>query len=101
MRWFWVHNAKIDARFRARFEEYGADSMRAYLAAPGFTVQLKDGTIADKTEMREQLLIWLKEQYDRAERRETWLITMEVAITIFVGAELVMSIFDFTCRCLK
>ncbi len=75
--------------------------MRAYLAAPGFTVQLKDGTIADKTEMREQLLIWLKEQYDRAERRETWLITMEVAITIFVGAELVMSIFDFTCRCLK
>jgi hypothetical protein len=44
------------------------------------------------------MLLWLKEQYDREERKETWLITMEAAITIFVAAELVMSIIDFCLR---
>jgi hypothetical protein len=38
---------------------------------------------------------WLTEQYDRAERRETWSITMEAAITVFVAFELMFSILAF------
>ncbi len=45
----------------------------------------------------DSLLPWLTEQYDRAERKETWLITMEVAITIFVAAELILSVLSFVC----
>jgi len=35
------------------------------------------------------LLPWLTEQYDRAERKETWNLTMEAAITLLVGIEVV------------
>jgi hypothetical protein len=31
------------------------------------------------------------------ERKETWLITMEAAITIFVAAELILSVLSFVC----
>jgi len=41
------------------------------------------------------MLRWLNEQADMAERRETWLLIMEIAITLFVGAELVMSVVNF------
>jgi hypothetical protein len=41
---------------------------------------------------------WLTEEYDRAERRESWLITMEIAITLLVAAELVFSVLDFMSR---
>jgi hypothetical protein len=47
------------------------------------------------------LLSWLTEQYDRAERKETWSLTMEAAITIFVGIEVLPSIIRFICRLLK
>jgi hypothetical protein len=33
--------------------------------------------------------------WDRAERKETWSITMEAAITLFVAVELVFSILNF------
>jgi len=42
--------------------------------------------------------LWLREQYDRAEKKETWLITMEIAITLFVFFELIVSVLDFYCR---
>jgi hypothetical protein len=38
---------------------------------------------------------WLTEQYDRAERKETWSITMEAAITVFVIIETMFSALDF------
>jgi hypothetical protein len=34
-------------------------------------------------------LVWLTEQSDRRERREDWLLVMEIAITLFVGIEVV------------
>lgn len=51
----------------------------------------------DTDQLRVPTNLWLKEQYDREERKETWLITMEVSITLLVAAELAMSILDFVC----
>lgn len=49
-------------------------------------------------QVRESLLPWLTEQHDMAERRETWLLLMEVAIVILVGAELFFSVIEFLTR---
>jgi hypothetical protein len=48
--------------------------------------------------VRDSLLPWLTEQYDRAERKETWSITMEVVITAFIAVELLISIVSYVCR---
>jgi len=37
-------------------------------------------------EALDSLLPWLTEQYDRAERKETWSPSMEFAITVFVAS---------------
>lgn len=37
-------------------------------------------------------MAWLTEQYDRAERKETWSITMEAAIVVLIVVEIVLSI---------
>ncbi len=51
-------------------------------------------------EMLEPVLSWLTEQYDKTDLKETWLMTMEIAITLFVGGELVIElcrIFHQSC----
>jgi hypothetical protein len=99
MRWFRVRRAGIDSRHRQRFEELGLDVVRAFLTQPrGVVVCEDEGGEWTVANLREPMKPWLREQYDRAERRETWLITMEVAITILVAAELFMSVLDFYCR---
>jgi hypothetical protein len=99
MKWFQIRKAKIDPFFRERFEELGSDIVRAYLTQdPGFTIFHRGRLPLTTAALREPMQLWLKEQYDRMERKETWLITMEVAITVFVAAELIMSIVGFICR---
>lgn len=102
VRWLLVREAKIDPRYRQRFEELGAEIVRAYFTEPiGTIVWTDDQGVTTLREAHEPMQLWLREQFDRAERKETWLLTMEVAITIFVAAELVMSILDFYCRSSK
>jgi len=48
--------------------------------------------------VRDPLLSWLTEQHDLAERKETWGLTMEAAVTIFVLAELCFSVVNYFCR---
>ena len=99
MKWFGIKEADISPGARALFEERGPDTVRALLPmGPGttFTVD-EDGHPITVGDLREEMQRWLKEQYDRAERRETWLITMEVAITFFVGAEGIASVVRFLC----
>lgn len=50
-------------------------------------------------DFEEPLILWLTEQYDRAERKETWSLTMDAAITAFVAIEVVPSIVRFI-RCI-
>jgi hypothetical protein len=46
-----------------------------------------EGYGIDAKSVRDSLLAWLTEQHDREERKETWHITMEAAIALFVGIE--------------
>lgn len=98
MRWFRVTRARIDPEIREIFEQRGADTLRAVLPLDNLTMSKPDGTLLNVYQLRGPMLLWLKEQYDRAERKETWLITMEVAITFFVAAEVLMSVLDLICK---
>jgi|GEM_PF-4605038 len=99
MRWFRTRKANIASHFRQNFEELGVEIVRAYFTQDiGVPVWEDDGGRWTVQALREPMKLWLREQYDRAERRETWLMTMEVAITVLVAAELCMSILDFCFR---
>lgn len=90
MRWIRIREAKgIDPDLRAIFEQNGVTVMQQLLAAGRATILYKRQW-TNPWDVRESLMPWLTEQYDRAERRETWSLTMEVAITVFVLAELVL-----------
>ena len=96
MRWFHIRKAGIDSDLRATFERYGTVGMQVSLGDMNHFVHQGQPMKADA--VLGSLLPWLTEQYDRTERKETWLITMEVAITIFVAAELFLSLLDRVCR---
>jgi hypothetical protein len=99
MRWLRIRKAKILPRYREHFEQLGVEIVRAYFTQPtGIAVWEDDEGKWTVQALREPMQFWLREQYDRAERKETWLITMEAAITILVASELVMSVLYFYCR---
>jgi hypothetical protein len=86
MRWIRIREAKIDPELRETFERYGVATMQVMLTTTA-RFQHKEGHImAEK--VLESLLPWLTEQHDIADRKETWSLTMEAAITVFVLAEL-------------
>ena len=93
MRWFQIRKAKIDPDLRETFERYGVVGMQVALSATNYIVHNGQQVVVEK--VVDSLLPWLTEQYDRAERKETWSLTMEVAITIFVAAELLLSLVGF------
>ncbi|MGB8802702.1 MAG: hypothetical protein WCC97_18640 [Candidatus Acidiferrales bacterium] len=96
MRWFSIRKATIDSDFRETFEQYGVATMQAILATTNYFQHKNTRLMAQDVLL--ELLPWLTEQYDRAERKETWLITMEAAITIFVGFDFVLATISFFCR---
>jgi hypothetical protein len=90
MRWFSIRKAEIDPDLRETFEQYGIATMQAILATTNYFQHKNQSLMAQN--VWGDLLPWLTEQYDRAERKETWSLTMEVAITVFVGIELLLSL---------
>ncbi len=96
MRWIHIREAKIDPKLRESFERYGVGGMQVALG--DMNSFLHDGQLTKATTVLAPLLQWLTEQYDRAERKETWLITMEAAITILVAGELLVDLRNFWCR---
>ena len=93
MGWFTIRKAKIDRDLREAFEQYGMGVMQLNLAL-GDYIRYKDRVIQIR-DILVPLSQWLTEQYDRAERKETWTLTMEFAIVILVAAELIFSIIGF------
>jgi len=93
MRWFRIREAKIDPDLRTTLEQYGVTVIQQVLSVAS-NFRYKGKTIWVE-EVREPVLAWLTERYDREQRKETWSLTMEVAITVLVAAELVMSIVSF------
>ena len=94
MRWFRVRRADVLLEKRNLLEQYGVVVVQQQLATTGNVWLAVHGANVPIT--REEALAWLTEQYDRAERKETWSITMEAAITVFVLAELLLNLFN--CR---
>jgi hypothetical protein len=95
MRPFSIGKAKIDPDLRTTYEQYGVATMQTLLAL-GDYFRHKGKPLPVK-EAEESLLCWLTEQYDRAERKEHWTLLMEAAITLFVAAELFLSLFRLFC----
>jgi hypothetical protein len=86
MRWFRIRTANIDSELRETFERYGTVTMQMLLATNTTTYRHK-GSVTTVEQYLNPLLAWLTEQYDKADRKETWHLTMEAAITIFVIIE--------------
>jgi hypothetical protein len=103
MRWFSIRKAKITPKDREEFEQFGVATIQFMLASgnlkelqddPGYDFLQARYTVRlfDLFHKRPAALLWLVEQYDRQERKETWSITMEASITVFVLAELVLAL---------
>ena len=95
MRWFTIRKAKIEHDLREAFEQYGMNVMQLNLAL-GHYIEHK-GKVIRIGDVLVPLSQWLTEQYDKAERKETWSLAMEVAIVILVAAELLFSIGRAFC----
>jgi len=90
MRWFRIRKAKIDPDLRMTFERYGQGCMQIVLSTTNsFCHKDKHVNISDH---QDAVLLWLTEQYDKVERKETWSLTMEFAITLLVGFEVIVEI---------
>jgi hypothetical protein len=88
MRWFGIRRANTDKMLRSSFERYGVATLQGMLAGPGGLVSIRQpGGGVHPLNVQESVLPWLTEQYDRAERKETWSLTMEAAITLLVAIE--------------
>jgi hypothetical protein len=99
MRWFRIRRAEIIPEERQHFEELGTEIVRSYFTQGPGTVVYTDGKQRfTVNNLHPSMQLWLREQYDRAELRETWLITMEAAITTFALAGTIFSVLDFCCR---
>jgi hypothetical protein len=95
MRWLFIRKANIPEQERNTFERFGVPVVGFALASSFHTAAPELHLVYDNPETRNHAADWLTEQYDRAERKESWLITMEVAITLFVALELLLSILNF------
>lgn len=101
MIWIPPKKASIDAALRKTFQQHGTVTMQMFLSTTNyFHHRDKDGNdkklIAD--DVRSDLLAWLGEQYERAEVKETWSLTMEAAITVFVAIEVVPLVAPFIIK---
>jgi hypothetical protein len=83
MRWMRIREAKIDSKLRTTLEQYGVPVMQQVLSVGGNFRHLGQSMWVEA--VRDSVLAWLTEHYDREERKETWQITMEAAVTILVG----------------
>ena len=90
MRWFRIRKATIEPELRATLELYGVGSMQAILGRHTTFWQQDRWHGAHDPPYLKYVIDWLCEQYDRAERRETWTLTMEAAITVFVILEVAL-----------
>ena len=98
MRWFRIRKAKIAPDLRQTFEQHGVGTMQSLLAAPD-RLFVYQGQSASANQVRDGLLHWLTEQYDRAERKETWTLTMEAAIIVLIVVEIVLAIMGLLRSC--
>jgi len=93
LRWFRIRKANIDPTLRDAYEQYGVVSLQLDYAMKKYMRGMPEGEPAPAHPDDAALLAWLTEQYDRTERKETWGLTLEVVITVFIAVE-VLSLFS-------
>jgi hypothetical protein len=96
MLWWGVRKAAIDGELRKTFERYGTLTMQVILGTTN--IVRHNGINTPVQAIEESLLEWLTEQYDRTDLKDTWFITMEVAITFLVSVEVVLSFLTYFCK---
>jgi hypothetical protein len=77
---------------REQYEQYGVAILQLDFAAKKYFKVMPEGELTPAHQDENALLAWLTEQYDRTERKETWGLTLEVVITVFIAVE-VLSLF--------
>jgi len=93
MRWFRIRKANIDPTLRETYEQYGVVSLQLEYAVKHYVRGMQEGERTHAHPDDAALLAWLTEQYDRTERKETWGLTLEIVITVFIAVE-VLSLFS-------
>lgn len=91
MRWVRIRKALIPEPERALFERFSANIIGGILAGGSSPIAEEMRPVYHDPTVRIHALAWMTEQYDRAERWETWSLTMEIAITLFVGVEILLN----------
>jgi len=93
--WWWrkVRYANIPAELRDRFEAYGEDVLAHALAVGGGSPEQGVELMSLIPQKRAEIMAWLMERRDLAERREQRLETWELAILIFVVFGVIADIF--------
>ena len=89
-----IRKASIPETERDTFERFGEIAVLTVLMS-GFApraVELQP--IYNDPDVRANALAWMTEKSDRKERREDWTLLMEIAITAFVGLELILSVIE-------
>jgi hypothetical protein len=89
MRWLRIRKARIDPELRTTLEQYGVPVMQQVLSTGG-NFRHKGQALWVEA-VRDSVLGWLTERYDRDERKETWQIVLEVFVIILIGVEIVLS----------
>jgi hypothetical protein len=95
MRWLKIREANIHDGLRVDLERMGVALIQQWVVAGKVVRYKKAPSDAPEYAAEREVADWLTEQYDRTERRETWSLTMEVAITVFVLGEFVLSILNW------
>ncbi len=90
MRWR-IRKAEINTELCKTFERYGVVSLQVVLAVSNYIYHKGKQVLAEK--VLDSLLPWLTEEYDKADRKQTWSITMEIGITFFVAVEVLLPLF--------
>ena len=83
--------ADIPPQWRAGFEVCGVSVVQLLMSTRG-QMAVEGQMIYVMAKVCAYVFSWLIEQAHRAERKETWSLAMEVAITLLVGAELVFDV---------
>src|ERR1700680_836985 len=96
MRWFSIRKAKLDPELRKTFERYGAVGMQIALSDMNHFIH--QGRTMKADAVLDSVLDWLTEEYDWADLKATWSMTMEFFITIFVGFELYLAVVARFCH---
>jgi membrane carboxypeptidase/penicillin-binding protein len=95
MRLIKIRRAQISTEDREMYEHFGVSFIQIVLSVTN-SFEYKGKFIQPGNQATQQsMLLWLTEQHDLSERKESWLLLMEIAITVLVAAELFISVYTF------